>query len=65
MITLQSLGSLGEFVGAIGVVVSLVYLAQQEKGCQRRHDFPPDQGLIHPLAVAARRTARSRVVFDV
>ena len=27
--TLQDLGSLGEFVGAIGVVVSLVYLAQQ------------------------------------
>jgi hypothetical protein len=29
MINLQSLGNLGEFVGAIGVVVSLVYLAQQ------------------------------------
>lgn len=29
MITLQSLGSIGEFVGAIGVVISLVYLAQQ------------------------------------
>ncbi len=27
--TLQDLGSLGEFVGAIGVVVSLVYLARQ------------------------------------
>ena len=27
--TLQDLGSLGEFVGAIGVVVSLIYLAQQ------------------------------------
>jgi hypothetical protein len=27
--TLQDLGSLGEFVGALGVVVSLVYLAQQ------------------------------------
>ena len=31
MIDLQSLGNLGEFVGAIGVVVSLVYLAQQMK----------------------------------
>ncbi len=29
MMDLQSLGNLGEFVGAIGVVVSLVYLAQQ------------------------------------
>ena len=27
--TLQALGNLGEFVGALGVVVSLVYLAQQ------------------------------------
>ena len=27
--TLQDLGSLGEFVGAIGVVVSLIYLARQ------------------------------------
>ncbi len=27
--TLQDLGSLGEFVGALGVVVSLVYLARQ------------------------------------
>ena len=27
--TLQNLGSLGEFVGAIGVVVSIVYLARQ------------------------------------
>ena len=27
--TLQDLGSLGEFVGAIGVVISLVYLARQ------------------------------------
>jgi quinol monooxygenase YgiN len=27
--TLQDLGSLGEFVGALGVVISLVYLAQQ------------------------------------
>lgn len=27
--TLQDLGNLGEFVGAIGVVVSLVYLARQ------------------------------------
>ena len=27
--TLQDLGALGEFVGALGVVVSLVYLAQQ------------------------------------
>ena len=27
--TLQDLGSLGEFVGAIGVVISLIYLAQQ------------------------------------
>ena len=31
MTALQSLGSIGEFVGAIGVVVSLVYLAQQMK----------------------------------
>jgi hypothetical protein len=29
MSTLQALGNLGEFVGAIGVVVSLVYLARQ------------------------------------
>jgi dGTP triphosphohydrolase len=29
MSTLESLGHLGEFVGAIGVVVSLVYLARQ------------------------------------
>jgi hypothetical protein len=29
MATLQALGNLGEFVGAIGVVISLVYLAQQ------------------------------------
>jgi hypothetical protein len=28
-LSLQDLGSLGEFVGAIGVVVSLIYLAQQ------------------------------------
>jgi hypothetical protein len=28
-VTLQDLGNLGEFVGAIGVVVSLVYLARQ------------------------------------
>ena len=28
-ITLQALGNLGEFVGALGVVISLVYLAQQ------------------------------------
>ncbi len=28
-LTLQDLGSLGEFVGAMGVVVSLIYLAQQ------------------------------------
>ena len=27
--TLQALGNLGEFVGALGVVISLVYLAQQ------------------------------------
>ncbi len=27
--TLQDLGSLGEFVGALGVVISLIYLAQQ------------------------------------
>ena len=27
--TLQDLGSLGEFVGAIGVVISLIYLARQ------------------------------------
>ena len=27
--TLEDLGNLGEFVGAIGVVVSLVYLALQ------------------------------------
>ena len=27
--TLQDLGSLGEFVGALGVVISLVYLARQ------------------------------------
>ena len=31
MTALQSLGNIGEFVGAIGVVVSLVYLAQQMK----------------------------------
>ena len=31
MTLLQSLGNIGEFVGAIGVVVSLVYLAQQMK----------------------------------
>ena len=31
MTSLQSLGNIGEFVGAIGVVVSLVYLAQQMK----------------------------------
>ncbi len=29
MTTLQALGNLGEFVGALGVVISLVYLAQQ------------------------------------
>ena len=29
MMTLESLGNLGEFVGAIGVVISLVYLARQ------------------------------------
>jgi hypothetical protein len=29
MPTLQALGSLGEFIGAIGVVISLIYLAQQ------------------------------------
>jgi len=29
MSTLQALGNLGEFVGAIGVVISLVYLARQ------------------------------------
>jgi hypothetical protein len=29
MSTLQALGNLGEFVGALGVVISLVYLAQQ------------------------------------
>ncbi len=29
MSTLQALGNLGEFVGAVGVVISLVYLAQQ------------------------------------
>ena len=29
MPTLQALGNLGEFIGAIGVVVSLVYLARQ------------------------------------
>ena len=27
--TLQDLGSLGEFVGALGVVISLIYLARQ------------------------------------
>ena len=31
MTGLQSLGSIGEFVGAVGVVISLVYLAQQMK----------------------------------
>ena len=31
MTSLQSLGNIGEFVGAIGVVISLVYLAQQMK----------------------------------
>ena len=31
MTALQTLGNIGEFVGAIGVVVSLVYLAQQMK----------------------------------
>lgn len=29
MPTLQALGNLGEFIGAVGVVISLVYLAQQ------------------------------------
>jgi len=29
MPTLQALGNLGEFIGAVGVVVSLIYLAQQ------------------------------------
>ena len=29
MSTLQALGNLGEFVGALGVVISLIYLAQQ------------------------------------
>jgi hypothetical protein len=29
MITLEALGNLGEFVGALGVVISLIYLAQQ------------------------------------
>ncbi len=29
METLQALGNIGEFIGAIGVVVSLIYLTQQ------------------------------------
>ena len=28
-LTLQDLGALGEFVGALGVVISLIYLARQ------------------------------------
>ena len=37
-LTLQDLGALGEFVGALGVVISLIYLARQ---LSQNTDFRP------------------------
>ena len=47
--TLDQLGSLGEFVGAIGVVISLVYLAAQIRQNTRTVKSSAHQGMVHTL----------------
>ncbi len=46
--TLQDLGNLGEFIGAIAVVISLVYLAAQIRQTQHSVGIR-QQGRLQPL----------------
>ena len=57
--TLEDLGNIGEFVGAVGVVISLLYLAIQIRGNTRTTRAEIFQGLTLAVTGAIQETGRS------
>ncbi len=51
--TLQDLGSIGEFVGAVGVIVSLVYLATQIRQNTRAVRSSAQQEILGDMSMSA------------